>query len=518
MPTPIRIISDPGIKRDGTLLEGSNYVDGQWCRWHRGLPKKMNGYRNVVSTSSEKFYGMNAFARNAQEYLHLGSASKVLQYTLDYNAIFQTASDRTPGAGFLPSVNNLWQMVVMFDAISGNSRIIAHPGQNLAFIDSSVETSLFYGDTTATAALTKVATASDVSGGITYVAPYLFKYGNDGRVQWSVINNPNDWATGLGTAGGPGDARITGSKIIKGMPLRGGGGGPAAIFWSLDSLLRGSFVQGFAGTFAFDTLDDEISVLSSSAIVEADGIYYWPAVDRFQMFNGVVQELPNEMNLDYFYDNINLQWRQKCFAVKVPRWGEIWWCYPRGSATECTHAVIYNYRRKTWYDTALPSRDGGRTTGTFAKVYEHPFMTGAAPDAAGKYRVWKHEETTKNEIDGTAVNSIPSYFETNEISMLTQEQAQDKSTRVVRVEPDFVQSGDMVMTVRGRANARAKDIVSADFTFSDDATADPEQQTVDVKEVRRLMRFRFASNVIDGDYEMGQTLAHVEPADGRVRD
>lgn len=518
--SPIRVISQPGVKRDGTMVEGQNYVDGQWCRFSRGLPRKIKGYRNVVTktalpNATEKIYGLTAFASNAQEYLHAGSDHLLLQFVLDYNSIFLTSLDRTPVGGFNHNSSNIWQFAAMYDSISNNTRLIAHPGQNLLAIDSDVETNIFYGDITSPAVLTQAVGAPAVSGGICYVAPYLFAYGNAGRIAWSVINNPNDFTTGIGTAGGPGSARVTGSKVLKGLPLRGGGGGPSAIFWTLDSLVRASFVQTNA-TFAFDTISEGISVLSSSSIVEVDGIYYWAAVDRFMMFNGVVREIPNQFNLDWFYEHVNMQYRQKCFVLKIPRWGEIWWCYPRDLATECTHAVIYNYREQSWYDTELPN--GGRTSGTFANTYEHPFMTGLDPTSANTYRLWKHEEMTTNEIDESDTNTIRSYFETNPISMLTQEQAQDKSLRVAVIEPDFVQSGNMSVQVFGQANARATDIASPIVTFPEDATGTPQEQVLTLEESRRFMRFRFESNVVDGDYQMGHILAHVAPADSRRTD
>ena len=42
---PIR--SEPGVKRDGTRFEGDFYVDGQWVRFQRGLPRKIGGYRAI---------------------------------------------------------------------------------------------------------------------------------------------------------------------------------------------------------------------------------------------------------------------------------------------------------------------------------------------------------------------------------------------------------------------------------------------------------------------------------------
>ena len=43
----VQIKSLPGIKRDGTKFEGDQYVDGQWVRFQRGLPRKMGGYRSI---------------------------------------------------------------------------------------------------------------------------------------------------------------------------------------------------------------------------------------------------------------------------------------------------------------------------------------------------------------------------------------------------------------------------------------------------------------------------------------
>ena len=45
--TTVVLKSNAGIKRDGTKFEGDFYVDGQWVRWQRALPRKMGGYRST---------------------------------------------------------------------------------------------------------------------------------------------------------------------------------------------------------------------------------------------------------------------------------------------------------------------------------------------------------------------------------------------------------------------------------------------------------------------------------------
>lgn len=502
---PTKIASDPGVKRDGTRLEGSTYADSQWCRWHRGLPRKIWGYRSISNLSTEKVYGMHAFVSAAQEFVHLGNRSKLLQQILTPDGILSIQSDRTPATLTVSDFNN-WQFDILYDSVSASNRLIAHAAASLNDISSSVNSHVFYGDVTATGILVNTA-VTDVSGGIVATAPYLWKFGNDGQVDWSVANKPNDF-----TNVGSGTARVTGSKIVRGMQLRGNGNGPAALFWSLDSLCRATFIGGTA-VWAFDTLSDETSVLSSNGIVEYDGVYYWAGVDRFMQFNGVVRELPNQMSLNWFYDDkaggLNYAWRQKVFAFKIPRWGEIWWCYPRGTATECTHAVIYNVRENSWYDTKLPA--AGRSSAFFSKVYEHPLMMGVDLSASN-YKLWKHEEGL-DAIDGASIQPIQSYYETGEISMITG--GQNAGLSVTVIEPDFVQLGDMSVTVRGRANSRSPQDDLPPVTFPAVA-ATAADQTVKVKAARRLMSFKFESNTLGGDYQAGDTYAHLDTGDGRI--
>jgi hypothetical protein len=499
VPVPIR--SEPGVKRDGTQFEGDNYIDAQWTRFNRGLPRKMGGYQSIVSSLLEKVYGIHSFSQNNIQYVSVGSATMLQQVQVSSSAVFLGINDRTP-AGFVNDANNLWQFDVLSGVVGSTASLVAHAAPNLADISSDVETDVYFGDVTAAAALT--ATGMDpVSGGIVVLSPYLVAYGNAGRVD---VSQPNDLTTP------PDSAFVTGQKIVKGLPLRGGGSGPSGLLWSLDSLVRMTFNSSILSgvPFSFDTISSETSILSSQGVIEYDGVYYWAGVDRFLMFNGVVREVPNPMNQNWFFDNLNYTWRQKVFAFKVPRWGEIWWCYPRGSATECTHAVILNVREGTWYDTELPG--SGRSAGLYAKVYSKPFMMDVDLTATG-YTLWQHETGT-DAILGASVEPIPAHFTTSEISMLTAQQAADKTIRCARIEPDFVQSGDMTVTVTGRANARAPLQPGELFTFSDAATG-PSSQVVNTREVRRLMQFTFSTNTPGGDFQMGQPLAFVESDGGR---
>ena len=220
-----------------------------------------------------------------------------------------------------------------------------------------------------------------VSGGVVSLHPYVFVYGNDGVIRNCSAGDPSDWVSADAN-----EVNVATGKIVKGLPVRGGSNAPSGLFWSLDSLIRVSFspqTLGVSGTanfgvtnfWRFDIISSQTSILSSQCVIEYDGIYYWIGVDRFLLYNGVVKEIPNPMNQDYFFDNLNYTQRQKVWATKVPRYGEIWWYYPRGDSEECNDAIIYNVRENTWYDagTALGTR---RSAGYFSQVFRFPVAAG----------------------------------------------------------------------------------------------------------------------------------------------
>lgn len=476
----------------------------------------------------------------------------------------------------------LWQFDIGYDSTGGNNNnIIAHPGQNLKAIDSTVNTRPLYGqfpgtslapvgvftvsgtttsgstDVTFTSTIAAIgaglsvsgigiqdgttvvsasvvasvftvvlslpATASgtvdltfdaniSVSGGVVMLHPYLFVYGNNGLIQNCAAGNFNDWVSADANAN-----NVSTGKVVKGLPLRGGTTSPAGLFWTLDSMVRVTYapstVNGINFYWKYDLLTSQTSIMSSQCVIEYDGIFYWCAVDRFLSYNGVVQEIPNTLNQNYFFDNLNYAQRQKVWCTKVPRWGEIWWFYPKGDATECTDAIIYNVREKTWYD-AGQAPGARRSAGTFSEVFRKPIWAGNVINSTGKYTLWQHESGT-DEIYTTNVNAVRSYFETNNLGWVTggpgnpQLEGTNRWLRLERVEPDFVQSGPMNLYVTGQGYADGQVQTSDPYVF------DSNTLKIDMREQRRLLRLKFESNTFNGDYYMGKILLSAEQGDER---
>jgi len=434
------LTTKPGIQRDGTIFDSIYYRDGVWCRFQRGRPRKILGYSEITANLAGPSRGI--FVDPADGYTNVYSGYSAGLQVLPINSLgVGVGINDFTLSNFTPNDNNLWQFDAEFSpAGTGTSYILAHPGQNLAAIDSTTNTPVLIGNatgytmsqigvftatvdivsgnTTATLdplnvqvgagqsvsgtgiqagttvvsvvgttlklslAPTATTTAAvltfnnniSVSGGVCVLHPYIFVYGNNGLIQNCAAGNPFDWVSTDANA-----TNVASTKIVKGLPVRGGSNAPAGLFWALDSLIRVSYtpttvtIGTVSSTFywRYDIVTSSTSILSSQSIIEYDGIYYWCAVDRFQLYNGVVKEIPNDMNINYFFDNLNYAQRQKVYATKVTRYGEIWWFYPRGDATECTDAIIYNVRENLWYD-AGQAPGAQRSAGYFSQVFHYP--------------------------------------------------------------------------------------------------------------------------------------------------
>jgi hypothetical protein len=430
-----------------------------------------------------------------------------------------------------------------------------------------------------------------VSGGVVSLHPYVFVYGNNGLIRNCSAGNTNDWVSADAN-----EVSVATGKIVQGLPVRGGSNAPSGLFWSLDSLIRVSFIGG-AGTppqfWRYDLISSQSSILSSQSVIEYDGIYYWCGVDRFLLYNGVVKEISNSMNQNYFFDNLNYAQREKVWVSKVPRFGEIWWFYPRGNATECTDAIIYNVRENTWYDAgeALGAR---RSAGYFSQVFNHPTwaswetnavggvnaitltvggtlytngtytnqaLTGGSGSGAtativvaggivtsvtifskGKNYVvgdalsaslpvgsgliitvnqvvdfvslWQHEIGT-DAVQNTTVLAIESFFETNDLGWVSGGPSQpspigeNKWIHLERLEPDFLQEGEMQLFVTGRPFAQSEDKTTGPYVF------EPDTNKIDLREQRRELRLKFVSNVAGGNYQVGKILIDADTGDVR---
>jgi hypothetical protein len=648
----------PGVQRDGTVFDKQYYNSGRWVRFQRGRPRKVGGYREIVNDLAGPSRGMYLNPQQDFNNVFSGYSGGLQSLPISNTGVGSGITDLTL-TGFTANSNNLWQFDTFYDVSgSGNNLLLAHPGQNLTLIDNNVNTPVLGGAITGTSlspigvftqvaatitsgspnitlstanvligagqsvsgtgipsgatvvsitttalVISAPATANgssitltfnnniSVSGGVVTLHPYVFVYGNDGLIKNCSAGNANDWVSADAN-----EVSVATGKIVQGLPVRGGSNAPSGLFWSLDSLIRVSYIGG-VGTppqfWRYDLISSQSSILSSQSVIEYDGVYYWCGVDRFLLYNGVVKEIPNTFNQNYFFDNLNYAQREKVWVTKIPRFGEIWWFYPRGNATECTDAVIYNVRENVWYD-AGEALGAQRSAGYFSQVFHYPISSDWNLNASGGILTATITNTGSGYTDGTYNNTvltggsgsgatanitvaggvvtvvlinghgtdyvvgdtlsaaitggagfvltvaslmdfvslfqdevgtdkvvgptalaIESYFETNDLGWVSGGPSQpapvgdNKWLRLERVEPDFVQSGDMELYVTGRPFAQSQDQTSAAYTFG------PDTNKIDMREQRRELRLKFVSNVTGGDYQLGRVILDADLGDVR---
>lgn len=529
-----------------------------------------------------------------------------------------------------PSIGNYtttWQFDSQFSPQGGDLAMFAHPGKNLANIDNGVPTQVLVGPITPDANnnwnFTGLSDSAgqyptykpiSVDGGVCVLYPFIFVYGSHGFIANNNVSGTYnqqsfyDWNGPLAN-----QVNVSSSKIVKGMPMRGGTNAPSGLFWATDSLIRVSFNSAGAQAgaipstyWSYDIISSQISIMSSNSVVEMDGVFFWLGVDRFYAYNGQVTVLPNDKNVNWLFDNINYEQRQKVWATKIPRYNEIWFFYPRGTATECTDAIIYNVKDKLWYDAGSAvgaQRSCGYTTEIFptpiwadwnyeplngepSTIIAHPaslsapnqnqfylygdrtfdfnpgasvsFATGASsfnnvfiittstniynttigtpgvtlvtvdknfPTAPvpgqqiyfieSGFNIWQHEYGL-NQINTLGETAVYSSVTTSDISWLTGNPSQDalqgvnRRMHLRRVEPNFLQAGTMSMTILGRKFASGPfEENSGPYYFNQ------ETGKIDLRVEHRLIRLKFESNELGGNFEMGRNLITAEFGDER---
>jgi len=504
--TVFTLIPQPGIKRDGTLLEGEFCSDGQWVRFQRGKAKKMGGYRRITDALTGPVRKLLVWSRKDINSVNSFSASKIETLLVDNNLVGNAIYDRTPAA-FATNANNMWSCDTQYDAAVGTTGtiVLAHCNQSLTNIDDDTASKPYWAvANSATAQFVAITDAPAVSGGVFALAPYTILLGSDGYVAWSDANQPQVWATSA-IPGEASSARVTGAKLVAGLPLRAGQ--LAALLWSLDSVIRMDYIGG-AAVWRFTPVSDQSSIMAQNSVIEYDGAYYWIGVDRFMVFDSSVKELPNDLNQNWFFDNLNYAQRQKIWATKIPRFGEIVWHYPRGDATECNATIIFNTRLKTWYDNSI-----SRSAGYYSQVRHYPVWVGSTVEPSGSYGLYQHEFGMNASV-GDNETAIPSFYTTQNFGFPTggvadSAQGANRWTRLTRVEPDFIQTGDMSVAVLGYEFANGPAEPETLYNFA------PTDGKVDMREQRRHILLRFTSNTLNGAYEAGKVLIHTEMGDNR---
>jgi hypothetical protein len=483
-----------GIQRDGTQFDSEYCVDGDWVRWYRNRPKKMGGYKYILSLGNI-VTNMYVVPLQNQVAVYMGTFNNLYVQNVSLDGLTVSALKNITPSLFVGNVNNNWTFDTLSAQIKNSAGIlvtstflIAHVAQNYNDLTNNYDGPVYYYDINTTIASPVVAQvlpgAGNWSGGIVAVPPYLFAFGDFGQIAWSKVFDGTAWST----------AQIAGNKMLCAKRVRGGGA-PAALFWSVTSLVQATF-SGGAGSpdaFSFDTKHDDISILSKDSVIEYNGIYYWPGTNQFFMYNGVVNTMPNVTNANWFYDNLNISARTKLFGISNGRYKELWWHAPMFGSTINNHAIIFNTDEATaWYDAAI-----SRSCGFKAQIFPKPMLFDYEQNVVpGSYALWQHEYGYDRDFNGV-LSAIPSFYETKIYMLASMGGPDDRQLRIRRMEPDFTQVGPIEFVIKYRAFPDSLPAYSDTYVFTDST------KKVDTFVQGRQVSFVFGVVALGAYYEQG---------------
>jgi hypothetical protein len=502
-----------GIQRDGTNFQGDYYLDGQWIRFQRGIPKKIGGMKapNLFLNATKASNILMIPQDNGNIYVYISDIHFIRSgiITRDFN--FQT--DRGNMIVDQNNVNLQWYSEIV---TYNNQRYVVFLGTNNGTnIFQNTASTLYHNTLFNNGNVTAVNIPPLINGGMCFVAPYLFLYGSNGLVLHSKSNNPFDFTVNANDPATGGSYNISNDKVIYGTSTRGGPNNLSLLFWTVSSLISLTNVGNATVLFRKYVISTDISILSSRCVVEYDGLFFWVGTDGFYLYNGLVERIPNNLSLNYFFNNLDMNQRQKVFGEKNPKYNEITWFYPVIGTVGNSKSITYNLELKTWYDSNI-SRDCGfyfKDLGIFATYGQS--LT--APNA--NTYLWRHEYQINEQVEGGFDTPIISSFTTPVFSWAafnpvrnannTRNPIVDRWTELRRIEPNFLMDNDndqISVSVNIKKYAQTAPVTTPAITFT------RLTEKLDMRVQGRNLSLTFSSG---GNFELGNTILTLGIGDGQ---
>lgn len=566
----IPVGAQPGIQRDGTPYNSETYIDGQYVRFYQNTPKKIGGCELIELGDTQIVTKMYGYTKNDQMTVFLGKSNSVKFFIINKNDFIPTAvlditPDTAPDLNWNPNASdNMWTFDIYSYTVETETGLVTASYLFAQVCQSRNDMStlnvgpIFYTDADNPTKLVPVygKTGPDpeeripvqVSGGILFFDKLIIAYSNDGVIFWSDSGAPpeQDWhlysGTGVTDAYPANTNIIANNKIVQGISWRGG-----MVFWSLDSLIsaESTLVTYQIGddNVAYPLINGNvvqkgISIIAPNSVAQYDQQIFWIGVDKFYTYNGVVQTLENETNRNWFFQNVNKKAAAKIWSTTISEYNEIWWFYPRlpfipgegqtMSDQECNAVIIYNVEKKIWYDCTIPPEAPQNG------IFPWKRSAGIPTSPNVPYPIWAdntlvkinytigerqgrpiflHEKGTDYVLTSFETFSIPSYFTTKLYNLWQSNPQSSFLLQSWRIVPDFVQNGDMTITINTQNYPNSVILNTRPVVFNNDPETANYKEYIDFSVQAPLQSFTFSSNVLGGDYHAGRTELYFNQGD-----
>lgn len=515
------IVSQAGVKRDGTLFNSPYWLNSSWTRFYDDRPLKIGGYKTVQNGTSELIRDIFIYNVPTGIQLYMGRPSSLSYCIIDKDNNSTAIVYRTPTSDFFPSASNTWTFdtvtyyTVPDDPYSGETvYLIATVAPNIESpinpnfgISNTIQSAVFYGDITDQIPLNPLIPLTNpvttipltTAGGVMVLGDYVLLYNVNGLIIYNDGMSITKWPTDNFLS-------ISTSKIVYGAPVRSNNV-ISGLVWSLDAVLLLTFNPTLV-QFEAAYISTFSSILSSRCVISFDPYFFWIGEDTFYQYNGIVQELENTMNKKWFFDNLNKDYKQKVTGFIDRKYGELWWLFPKGTSEENNWAIVYNINGKFWFDTDNMDRSCAQPTGS---SYGYPIMCSSKPVPYGNtslYPVWAHELGLDKVQFGQQPSAIVSYVESALVNVWKQ-QPQGITLMVTAVIPDAVQETNLLLTINKRGYPQS------DFESSQIYVIEPSTEFLTCNEKGSFLSFQFLNNSLGGDFFLGQPMAKIKITDGQ---
>jgi hypothetical protein len=293
------------------------------------------------------------------------------------------------------------------------------------------------------------------------------------NIRWSDQEDNTTWAPGAANTAG--SQRLAhGTKIVAGIQTR-----DQILIFTDDSIFGMDF-QGPPYTFGFRPLGHGAAPLSQNAVVEQNGIVFWPADGQFYTFDGAVKILPSPVR-DHVFDNISKTGYNNVFGSTNKRFTEILWLYATGVNTVPDNYVGLNWATNEWFTGTLTNRT----------VWKDSISWQTNPmtlNSSGT--LYYHEDGTGADDGGSvSVNVESGAFE---LPASNRGGPSDQLMLVDKFIPDMtIASGSVQLTLYFRKYPNATEVTKGPYTITSSTTK------VSLRGKGRQMRIKYESSGTD---------------------
>lgn len=285
--------------------------------------------------------------------------------------------------------------------------------------------------------------------------------------------------------------------------------GSEILVWTDTSVYSMQYI-GPPYVWGLSMLMDNVSLMSTNAVVVNDSSVVWMGKGNFYIYDGQVKTLPCSVRR-YVFDDMNNDQAAQVVSGINGVYDELWWFYCSAGSNEIDRYVIYNDAENLWYYGTL-----NRTAWLYSPVRQHPM---AVKDG----QVYYHE-SGDNDGETNPAQAIDSYVQTSDIDI----DDGDRFAFVWRTVPDITFDGSTsanpqaTLSIKARRNPGASylptasgEVISADnYTTAPVHLVQRFTQYVYTRVRGRQISLRVGSNSLGTLWRMGMPRIDVK-VDGR---